>query len=125
MWIVFGGILGFALGYRKRGLVKFGLIFLVITIVCTIGWEVFVDERIYDCTDSVPMGYLFPGVLWPGSGWPVIIFQHIVSNRPMGDPDAILQGWSVAKLWCLWSSLLVSSILASFGLAKMPWSRLK
>jgi hypothetical protein len=36
----------------RRIAAKFVVSFVVMTIVCTIGWKKFVGDRLYDCTDA-------------------------------------------------------------------------
>ena len=91
---------------------------VVTTIACTWGWETFVKNHIYKCTDDLPLDYLQPGQ-WVHH--PVAV-AHVASGRSMSEPDAIKQGWSVFGLWALWSSLVVGSLVVSFLLARLPWS---
>ena len=86
--------------------VLFGL-----TIIMTIIWDFTLHERVYNCTDSVPFGYLNPG------GWvhgEIIYVDEIVDNVPMSDPDSILSGWSLSKLWTIWISMFGGSLILSY-----------
>jgi hypothetical protein len=102
---------------RRRFILKFISVFFMMTAASTIIWEEFVDEKVYDCTDP-GFGYLN----LPGGGWPLVVVKHIVANRPIGDPDNILEGWSVGGLWCLSGAFFAVSLIVSFLLARMSWS---
>jgi len=93
--------------------------FVVITIACTSTWEVFVKNHIYNCTDDLPLDYLQPGQ-WVHN--PVAV-RHVVSGRSMSEPDTIKEGWSVWRLWLLWSSSVAGSLIVSFLLARLPLRR--
>ena len=79
---------------------KFVIVMFVMTIVCTIVWQEFVTEYLYDNTDDNMMGFVSPlfGDFWIGEGgFPVITVQHIVHGRSMSDPDEIKAGWWAAN----------------------------
>ena len=104
-----------------KGILKFGSVFLVMTMLCAFVWEKYVDGKIYDCSDPL-YGYLTPDG-WVGNNhWPVVVVEQIVPSSSMGDPDTIKEGWSVTRLWCLWSSFFAVSLIVSFLLAKVSWS---
>src|SRR4051812_12490193 len=93
---------------------------VMMSVICTWGWDVLVKDHIYNCTDDVPLDYLQPGQ-WIHS--PVAV-QHVVGHRPMGQPDTIKQGWSPFGLWLLWllfvGGSLVASGLVAFGASALP-----
>jgi len=89
--------------------------FAVTMIACTWGWEQFVKDRIYNCTDDFPLGFLQPGQ-W--AHHPVAV-PHVTSGRSMSEPDTIKQGWSVLALWLLWFSFIAGSLIVSFVLARL------
>jgi len=91
---------------------------IVMTTACTWGWERFVKNHVYNCTDDIALDYLQPGQ-WIHH--PVAV-AHVAIGRSMSEPDTILQGWSVLGLWGLWSSLVLGSIVISFLLARLPCS---
>ena len=103
-----------------RRLILFILNFITVLVVMTIAinilWEQFIDERIYDCTDPV-IGYLN----LPGEDWPVVSVKHIISDRPINDPDMILDGWTVDEIWWLAGGCLAISLSVSFLLAWNQW----
>ena len=99
--------------------VKFLVSMFLTTIICSIVWEKFVDGKIYDCTDPL-FGYLSPDGWIGGANWPVVVVKHVISGRPMGEPDEIKEGWSVADLWGLWFSLFVLSLATSILFARWP-----
>ena len=92
----------------------------MMTVVCTIVWEEFVDGKVYDCTDPL-FGYLSPDGWIGGNNFPVVVVKHVDSGRPMKDSDEIKEGWSVTRLWYLWSTLFGGSLITSFLLARMSW----
>jgi hypothetical protein len=51
----------------------------------------------------------------------VTIVHQIVTGRSMEEPDTIKEGWSVPKLWCLWWSFVVVSLVVSGLLTFLIW----
>jgi hypothetical protein len=94
---------------------------IVTTIACTWGWEMFIKDHLYNCTDDVPLDYLHPG------DW----VHHAVSSpvvsghRSMSEPDVIMQGWSLLDLWVLWLGFIAGSFVVSFLAARLPLSKRK
>ena len=105
---------------NKSFLLKFIIVFYLMTVGCTVAWEEFVDGKLYDCTDPL-FGYLSPDGWVGGNNFPVVVVKHVVTGRPIADSDQIKQGWNVAGLWCLWGTLFSGSLIASFVLARKPW----
>jgi hypothetical protein len=105
-----------------QAVLKFAMAFFVMTIVCSIAWEKFVDEKLYDATDGVPFGYLTPG-FWIGGDWPVRVVPQIVPGN-MNDPDSIKEGWTIGRLLELWFFFFATSVVVSMTLARMPWPRI-
>jgi len=101
---------------------KFIMAFFVMTIVCAIAWEIFVDETLYDATDGVPVGYFTPG-MWIGGNWPVVVVPKIVP-RQISDPDSIKEGWTVGWLLALWFCYFATSVIVSAVVAWLPWPRI-
>jgi hypothetical protein len=100
--------------------VKFIVSMFLMTIICSIVWEKFVDGKIYDCTDPL-FGYLSPdGWIGAGGNWPVVVVKQIASGRPMGEPDEIKEGWSIADLWGMWFLLFGISLAISISFARWP-----
>ncbi|MES2921112.1 MAG: hypothetical protein V4819_06190 [Verrucomicrobiota bacterium] len=91
---------------------------VITTVACTWGWERFVKDRIYNCTDDLPLDFLRPGH-WVHQ--PVGV-QQVTSRRSMSEPDAIKTGWSIRGLWLLWFSFVGGSVIVSLLLARLPWS---
>jgi len=102
--------------------VKFSIVMLIMTIIYTIVWDQVVAAKIYDCTDSVPFGYLRPGD-WVHSwtGHPMATVSQVVHGRSMSEPDTIKEGWSVSRLWYLWLVFATFSLVVSFLLARVAW----
>ena len=88
---------------------KFVLCLIACTMVCTVFWQELIFDKLYNCTDSVPLDFLQPG------DWvhhPVTVHQ-IVLARSMSEPDTIKAGWSMQKLWALWSGMVLASLIIS------------
>ena len=99
--------------------VKFVVSMFLMTIICSIVWEKFVDGIIYDCTDPL-FGYLSPDGWIGGDNFPVVVVKQVVSGRSMGEPDEIKEGWSVADLWVLWVLFFGISLFISIFFAWWP-----
>lgn len=97
----------------------FALVLVAMAIVCTIVWQL-VGDTLYDCTDDNMLGFWRPGC-WVHrfDGHPIVVVHQIVHGRSMSEPDAIKEGWSVPRLWCLWSSFVVVSLAVSVVLTWM------
>lgn len=96
---------------------KFLLTLPVMTVLCTVAWQQFVADTLYDCTDAGWLDYLSPGH-WVHNPVPV---AHVAHSRVMSEPDTIRAGWSLAGLWTLWYSFVGVSVVASLLLARMSW----
>jgi hypothetical protein len=100
------------------GIVKFLIVFVVMTIGCTIVWDRVIADKLYDCTDAVGFDYWQPGNWIHGKYQSVPKVTH---GRSMSEPDTIKAGWSVTGLWCLWFAFVGGSLVMSFFLAQAPW----
>ena len=102
--------------------VKFVILMFLMTIVCTFVWQEFVTDRLYNCTDPGWLDFLSPGD-WVHShdGVPVAIVP-VITGGPMTAPDTIKEGWSVGRLWYLWYSFVVVSVVISILLARIRWT---
>jgi hypothetical protein len=108
-----------------KGVVKFSMAFFVMTIVCTISWEVFVNGRLYNCTDQAFFDYLKPGDWVHAWGdHPIAVVAHVTRDGDMNHPDTIKEGWTVTRIWYLWFVFLGTSLAISAILARLPWPRL-
>jgi len=103
-----------------KSLAKFGIVFLVMTVVCTVIWDEIINERLYDCTDPIGLGYLHP---WDWVHGEIVFVPHVVHDRMMTDPDTIKEGWSVGRLWCVWFAFFGASVAVSVLLARKEWMR--
>jgi hypothetical protein len=100
---------------------KFALVLAAMAVVCTISWQL-VGERLYDCTDDGFLGFWRPGNWvhsWPQH--PVAVVPQVVHDRSMSEPDTIKEGWTVARLWGLWSVFVGVSLVVSLFGAWIPW----
>ena len=101
---------------------KFSFAFFVMTIVCTITWEIFVDTKLYNCPGEGLMDYLAPGDwVHDKQGQPMQIVSQVVLGRSMSEPDMIKEGWTVTRLWYLWYSFFATSVVISTVLTFVPW----
>lgn len=106
-----------------RKVVKFAISMLVMCMVCSVIWDDFVAENLYNDTDDNMFGFLTPGGWvsnWDGNH-PVVQVDHIVHTGSMSDPDTIKRGWTVTDLWLLWLGFIAVSVMLSIGLARLPW----
>jgi hypothetical protein len=99
--------------------------FYVMTIVCTVAWDAFVDEKLYNSTDDVPFTYLIPGHWVGDNNWPIKVVPQIVPDDNMNGPDTIKEGWTVGWLWALWFLFFATSVIISSALARVPWPRIE
>lgn len=95
---------------------RFFLLLVFITIIMATVWQMIFPERIYDCRDMNLLGYLAPGDWIHGE------YEHVDAITDIGDmskPDALLKGWSIGKLWLVWSAMFGSSIVVSWMLSNV------
>jgi len=107
------------------GVVKFIASIIVMTIICELAWGTHVTGRIY-CDGDDDFGYLTPGNWvsnWDGQH-PVAVVHQIPAIRQMDDPDDMIEGWSIPKLWCLWFLFFGISLVVSMLFAWVQWVRL-
>ena len=83
------------------------------TVLSAIAWELLVHRALYDCTDPGGIDYLSPGD-WVHH---YVAVEHVTHGRPMSEPDTLKHGWTVSRLWVVWSlfpacSFVVSAVLA-------------
>lgn len=87
--------------------VTFLFLLLACTVYCATVWDKYIAGNLYVCTDSVPWVFVHPGD-WVHGDY-VIIPQDRFPHS-MSEPDAVKEGWSVPKLWCLWLSWIAASV---------------
>jgi hypothetical protein len=82
------------------------------TLLSELFWDSCFAGNIYNCTDDNLGGFLDPGN-WVHShdGMPVEVVSRIPPHQTMDKPDSIKEGWSIPKLWLLWWSFVVASVL--------------
>lgn len=90
-------------------------------IICTIVWQIFVVDTLYNCTDPGWLDFLDPGNWVHGQ----LETVRQVSARAMSEPDTIKVGWSVARLWRLWYLFIVVSLAISALVAWRPSQRVR
>ena len=86
---------------------------LFCAVVCTILWDNFVVGKLFNCTDSLPFNFLNPGDWVHGH---YVTVPQINPNDPMDKPDSIKEGWTIPKLWFLWSSFVAAAVAVSTSL---------
>lgn len=105
-------------GKFAKFLVKFGIVMILMTILCTIVWDFAIQGNLYSCSDAIGFDYLHPGDWIHG-------YHKSVPKIPlfstMSDPDYIKSGWTIIGLWGLWFSFFATSTVASFVLAMKTW----
>ena|SRR5690348_10128958 len=103
-----------------KTVLKFAIVFLVMTIINTVVWEHIAGD-LYDCTDATLPGYLEPGH-WVDAfdGHPVAVVPKIVHGRSMSEADTIKAGWR-SRLLGLWSVFFAFHLVVSVGLACVRW----
>ena len=97
-----------------RKTASFFFVFVACIFGCSLLWQACFPGRIYHCTDSVGLDYLFPG------DWvhpPVETVDMIVEHHDMSMPDRLKAGWTLGKLWMAWFGMLGASLIISLLLA--------
>jgi hypothetical protein len=103
-------------------LLKFSFAFVIMTIICAVAWETFVDDRLYHCVDGGPIDYLTPGDwVHDHNGDPIQTVDVVHAVGDMSGPDTLKTGWTVARLWYLWFSFVGVSVAISAALASPRW----
>jgi hypothetical protein len=93
--------------------VKGVLILVLCTVLCTLGWEELVKDRLYHCMQSQPMDFLRPGDWVHGT----------IAGGTGNYGDWIRPGWGIAGIWAVWAGCAVVSAAISVILAIIPWRR--
>lgn len=117
----------FDMRWMFKNIRKFIVAFFLMTIVCSIIWEVFVYGRLYYCSDPLLLDFLTPGDwVHEVAGHPVTVVQHVAAGPTNGfDTDTIKAGWSVTRLWHLWYGFVFASLVISIIFSQMRWVRRK
>jgi hypothetical protein len=96
---------------------------LIMTILCTVLWDTWLNGKVYGCPDGGTCDYWLLSWAAIGNGnYPAVTVDRIHISS-MSDPDQLKTGWSVVRLWVIWFSFFGGSLLVSFLLASLPWSR--
>ncbi len=103
-----------------KRLLKFIAAFMILTIILTVAWDAIFPGRVYLCTDSVPFDYISPGE-WIHGSFETVDSISSLRARGMEDPDAIIKGWTLGRLWAIWGGLFAASILLSGVIAYVNW----
>ena len=93
---------------------------IILTIPMSIAWEAFFPGRIYFCTDEVGLDYFHPGN-WVHGEIEFVDDVASASSRSMSDPDVILRGWTTERMRMAWSTMLGTSVIIAFLIARFRW----
>ena len=96
----------------------FALVLLAIPM--SIAWEATFPGKIYYCTDDIGLDYLIPGK-WVHGEIEYVDDVSAAMSRLMGEPDVMLRGWSVVRLWLIWSAMFGSSFVVALFIARLRW----
>jgi hypothetical protein len=101
-----------------KSVARFGIVLILMTVICTMVWGGFVTDSLYNCSDAIGFDYLHPGDWVHGH---VAFVHHVVAGRSMSEPDTVKEDWSIAGLWCLWFAFFGASLVVSILLARTEW----
>jgi hypothetical protein len=96
----------------------FALVLLAIPM--SIAWDSTFPGKIYYCTDDIGFDYLIPGN-WVHGEIEYVDDVGAAMSRSMSEPDVLLRGWSVARLWLIWSVMFGSSLVVALFVARLRW----
>ena len=100
---------------------EFVIVMLVMTIVCSVVWQEFVTDKLYNCTDPARIDFLSPGNWVHIHDGKPVAFVPVITGGSMSVPDTIDEGWSVARLWDLWYAFVAVPVVASVLLTRIRW----
>ena len=103
-----------------KSAVKFVIAMVLLTVLMTMAWGAIFPGRIYFCTDEVGFDYLSPGN-WVHGTPEVVDDVRESSDRDMGQPDVILEGWTVPKIWGVWILMFSTSVALGLFTARLRW----
>lgn len=96
----------------------FALVLLAIPM--SIAWDSTFPGKIYYCTDDIGLDYLIPGS-WVHGEIEYVDDVSAAMSRSMSEPDVLLRGWSVGRLWLFWSAMFGSSLVVALFIARLRW----
>jgi hypothetical protein len=106
---------------KTKTILTFAVTLLLMTVASSVLWDS-ATTRLYDCTDECGFGFLTPGSwVHKFDGREIATVPKVVHGRPMSEPDTILQGWSLRKLWALWCLFAAATLGISTCVAWKPW----
>ena len=73
-------------------------------------------STIYYCTDDIGLDYVIPGN-WVHGEIEYVDDVSTAMSRSMSEPDVLLRGWSVGRLWLIWSAMFGSSLVLALFMA--------
>jgi hypothetical protein len=94
----------------------FALVLLAIPM--SIVWDSTLPGKIYYCTDDIGLDYLIPGN-WVHGEIEYVDDVSAAMSRSMSEPDVLLRGWSVGRLWLIWSAMFGSSLVVALYIARL------
>lgn len=101
-------------------LIKTVLVVGLLAVPWSMAWESTFPGKIYHCTDDDWLGYLRPGD-WVHGEIDYVDDVPSALLRTMSDPDVLLRGWTVGRLWMVWTAMFGSSLAIGLFLAKWRW----
>lgn len=101
-------------------LFKTALVVAVLAIPISIAWDSIFPGMIYHCTDDVWLEYLTPGD-WVHGEVEYVDDVPSAMDRTMSDPDVLLRGWTVGRLWIVWTAMFGSSLAVGLFVARFRW----
>ena len=101
-------------------LLKTAFALALLAIPMSIAWDSSLPGKIYYCTDDVGLDYLIPGD-WVHGEIEYVDDVCAAMSRSMSEPDVLLRGWSVGRLWIIWSAMFGSSLVVALYIARLRW----
>ena len=92
----------------------------ILSILMSFAWDSVFPGKIYYCTDEAGLGYIHPGS-WVHGRIEIVDNVPSATSRSMGDPDVMRRGWTVERLWVVWSTMFGVSVVLALTHAKFRW----
>ena len=101
-------------------LLKTAFALALLAIPMSIAWDSTFPGKVYYCTDDIGLDYLIPGN-WVHGEIEYVDDVSAATSRSMSEPDVLLLGWSVGRLWLIWSAMFGSSLVLALFIARLRW----
>jgi hypothetical protein len=99
-------------------LLKTAFAWALLAIPMSIAWDSTFPGKIYYCTDEIGLDFLMPGN-WVHGEIEYVDDVSAAMSRSMNEPDVLLRGWSVGRLWLIWSAMFGSSLVVALFIARL------